>query len=140
MHILAPWQHHQRLPTLRSQRHVPRKQRTKYQHGQRWHRSTKRKQEIKKCNKKSKQQQHKKHKYVIKLAIKKGSNEINKDNEIIQVTFALSPPLYNKNNHCLWWYSSGSGFLIGLLLFVCVQFVFYHPKVIQNPKIDLNQI
>ena len=42
------WHHHQRLPTLRSQRHVPRKQRTKYQHGRRRHRSTKRQQEINK--------------------------------------------------------------------------------------------
>ena len=43
-----PWQHHQRPPTLRSQRHVPRKQRTKYRHGRRRPRSTKRQQEIKK--------------------------------------------------------------------------------------------
>ena len=45
---IPPWNHHQRLPTLRSQRHVPRKQETKYQHGRRRHRSTKTQQEINK--------------------------------------------------------------------------------------------
>ena len=76
----------------------------------------------------------------------KGSNETNKDNKIIKVTCALSPPFCRIKIITVCG-GSGSGFLIGVL-FSCVFNLFFyiihkkvsksHPKSKNRPQSNLN--